>query len=114
MRTPSPNAVPVNYSSSYNAHRVVRQGPGVLILEPNFSLLFTGLGILLLSPIIYFVILHYSNDHQLLLWGAAAPRLAGVPLIIVSLISRAIGTRVRFDRDRGVIKITGVRFGKGG
>ncbi len=113
MRTPSPNAVPVNYSSSYNAHRVVRRGPGVLILEPDFSLLFTGLGILLLSPIIYFVILHYSNDHQLLLWGAAAPCLAGVPLIIASLISRAIGTRVRFDRDRGVIKITGVRFGEG-
>ena len=113
MRTPSPIAVDKNFSSSYNAHRVVRQGSGALILEPDFSLLFTGLGILLLSLPLYFLIRHFSRDHQLLVWGTAAPWLAGVPLMIVSLISRVAGTRVRFDRDRGEIKITGARFGKG-
>src|SRR5271170_5957723 len=113
MATRSPIAVNTNGSASYNAHRVVRQGSGVLVLEPDFSLLRTGLGILLLSPVIYFLVRHYSNDHQLLVWGTAAPWLAGVPLIITSLVSRFIGTRVRFDRDRGEIKITGVRFGQG-
>ena len=113
MRIPSPIAVDKNFSSSYNAHRVVRQGSGVLVLEPDFSLLFTGLGILLLSPAIYLLIHHFSRDHQLLVWGTAAPWLTGVPLIIASLILRIAGTRVRFDRDRGEIKITGARFGKG-
>ncbi len=113
MRTASPIAVDAKFSSSNNAHRVVRQGSGVLVLEPDFSLLFAGLGILLLSPVFYFLIRHFSSDHQLLVWGTVAPCLAGVPLIIVSLVSRVAGTRVRFDRDRGEIKITGARFGNG-
>ena len=113
MKTPSPIAVNTKWSSSYNAHRLVRQGSGVLILEPDFSLLRNGLGILFLSPVIYFLVRHYSDDHQLLVWGTAAPWLAGVPLIIMSFISRAAGTRARFDRDRGEIRITGARFGNG-
>jgi hypothetical protein len=113
MRTANPIAVDTKWSSNYNAHRVVRQGSGVLVLEPDFSLLFTGLGILLLSPALYFLTHHFSSDHQLLVWGTAAPWLAGVPLIIVSLISRVAETRVLFDRDRGEIKITGARFGNG-
>ncbi len=113
MRTASPIAVDTKWSSSYNAHRVVRQGSGVLVLEPDFSLLRNGIGILLLSPVIYFLLRHYNGDHQLLVWGTAAPWLAGVPLIVMSLISRAAGTRVRLDRDRGEIRITGARFGNG-
>jgi hypothetical protein len=113
MTARSPIAVNTNTSSSYNAHRVVRQGSGVLILEPDFSLLITGLGILLLSPVIYFLVRHYRGDHQLLVWGTAAPWLASVSLIIATLVSRVARTRARFDRDRGEIKITGVRFGKG-
>jgi hypothetical protein len=113
MRTANPIAVDTKWSSSYNAHRVVRQGSGVLVVEPDFSLLRNGFGILLLSPVIYFLVRHYSSDHQLLVWGTAAPWLAGVPLIIMSIISRVAGTRVRFDRDRGEIRITGARFGSG-
>ncbi len=113
MRAASPISVDAKWSTSYNAHRVVRQGAGVLVLEPDFSLLRNGLGILLLSPVIYLLVRHYSGDRQLLVWGTAAPCLAGVPLIIMSLISRAAGTRVRFDRDRGEIRIAGARFGKG-
>lgn len=113
MTARSPIAVKTSSSSSYNAHRLTRQGSGVLVLEPDFSLLMTGLGILLLSPVIYFLVRHYSGNHQLLVWGTAAPWLAGVPLIIATLVSRIAGTRVRFDRDRGEVKITGVRFGRG-
>jgi hypothetical protein len=113
MTPRNPIAVPTKCSSSYNAHRVIRTGPGMLILEPDYSLLIKGLGILLLSPVIYLLVRHFSGDHQLLVWGTAAPWLAGAPLIIVSLISRRIGTRVRFDRDHGEIKITGARFGSG-
>lgn len=113
MRTPSPIAVGENFSSSNNAHRVIRQGSGVLILEPDFSELRTGLGTLLLSPVIYFLVRRYSSDHQLLVWGTIVPWLGGVPLIIMSLVSRIVGTCVRFDRNRGEIRITGLRFGKG-
>jgi len=113
MATRSLIAVNTSISTSNNAHRVVRQGSGVLVLEPDFSLLITGLGILLLSPVIYFLVRHYSSDHQLLVWGTAAPWLAGVPLIIATLVSRIAGTCVRFDRDRGEIKIAGARFGRG-
>lgn len=113
MNTPSRIAVPANFSSNYNAHRVVQREPGVLVLEPDFALLYVGLRILLLSPLIYFLVRHYSSDHQLLVWGTAMPFLGGVPLIIASLITRGVGTRVRFDRNRGQIKITGARFGQG-
>ena len=110
MGTRSAIAVNTSLSSSSNAHRLVQPGSGVLLLEPDFSLARPGLGILLLSPVIFLLIRHYSNDHQLLVWGTAAPWFAGVPLIIQSLIARAVGIRMRFDRDRGEIKITGVRF----
>lgn len=115
MSTAPASPIKTTVSANFNHHRAVRQGPGVLLLQPvrNRALLWTGLRLLVLSPLIYFALRHFSTDRQLQLWGALLPVMGGLPLIIFSLLAGAVGMTARFDRERGELVLTGLRFGKG-
>lgn len=107
--------VPTKFTSNVSHHRVFRAGPSVLILRPAKipSMLWTGICLAPLSPIIYCVLPHFYPDRQLLTWGSLAPLFASIPLIVFSLVSGVIGIRARFDRDAGTLVLAGMGFGAG-
>ena len=83
MSTALATPIKTTVSANFNHHRAVQQGPGVLRLQPvrTCALLWTGLRLLVLAPLIYFALRHFSTERQLQLWGALLPVLGGLPLI---------------------------------
>jgi len=101
-------------SFSANLHRLVRPSPAVLVLKPGCALWFAMLYFLALSLGVLAFCLGSPPKGVPVYFPALFFLFGAVVVAVGAICFGRFGTRVRMDRERQQVKVTGVRHGVGG
>jgi hypothetical protein len=98
--------LPSNVSSTYIVHRLVRESPNVLILEPGPYLLRCAFVSIATLPIVVVVCLAMKLESKLTFGFSLFPVFAAGGAAVGHFIHQQLGMRARIDRDRRDIVVS--------
>jgi len=101
------------HSANGNIHRLSRVSPGVLELEPGRADWWAALVSLAFFPIVLAVCIAMHAEMRLTVGLSLSPLFGAGGFGVGAFCYHRFGTRARFDRDRHMISVTGLRHGEG-
>jgi len=105
--------LPTTHLATRNVHRLTRESPGELVLEPGPADWWAALASLGFLPLILAVCFAKDASLGITVGLSLLPLLAAAGFTVAALVYDRYGTRARFDRDRRRVSVTGWRHGGG-